>query len=65
LFFPNPIAAGVSRAPRSDRRSTPEASAFRLDDFFNASEVLQKDPKPDAINFFGWTPLRSMFAAND
>jgi hypothetical protein len=53
----------VSRAPRSDRRSPPEASAVRLDDFFNAGEVLQKDPKLDAINFFGWTLLRCMFAS--
>jgi hypothetical protein len=40
-----------------------EASGFRLDDFFNAGEVLQKDPKLDAINFFGWTLLRCMFAS--
>jgi hypothetical protein len=26
---------------------------FRFDDFFNAGEGLQKDPKRDAIDFFG------------
>jgi hypothetical protein len=45
------------------RAEEPESQRVQADDFFNANEVLQKDPKLTAINFFGWTPLRCICAS--